>query len=121
MAKSYWFKKLEEDLPKISSQLRMRPATLGFHRIYFKQAYVHEVFEEMTEVGYDYEGYDPRIENQSYYEEYEDNPELVRKIKNFIEGYRDSRDRILRRVWMMRHDNEFYETAVNAYKQMELK
>ena len=121
MARSIWFKRLERGLPRISPQLRLVPIGLGFWRIYFKQAYVHEVFEEMPENGYDFEGYDPRIVNQSYYEEYEDHPELVRRIKNFIEGYWDSIRRLERRVFLLRHDREFYERSVNAYKHVELK
>ena len=99
----------------------MRRGKLGFHRIYFKQAYVHEIYEEMPLEGYDLESYDPRVENQSYYEEYEDNPELVRKIKNYVEGYIDSIGRIKTRVYMLKNDREFYENAVNAYKQVVLK
>lgn len=118
---SPWFKRLIKELPQISSQIRIKRIKLGFWRIYFKHFYIHEVFEEMPEVGFMFEGYDPRIESQSYYEEYEDNPELIRKIKNYIEGYRDSIKTIKTRIYMLRNNNEFYERSKNAYKQMTVK
>lgn len=119
--KSHWFKRLERELPSISSNLRMRRVGLGFWRIYFKQAYIHEVYEEMPEVGYDIVAYDPRLEKQSYFEKYEDHPELVRKIKNYVEGYRESSKRIRMRVWLFHNNSEFYERAKNAYKQVVIK
>jgi len=121
MAKSHWFRRLEQDLYKMDKQLRLVPVGLGFHRIYFKRAYVHEVFEEMPQVGYDIETYDPRLESQSYFEEFEDHPEMVRKIKNYVEGYWDSLRRIQRRVYRMRHNRQFYDQTVNAYSQMTIK
>lgn len=118
---SHWFKRFYEDCKKISPQLRFRRVKYGFYRIYFKQAYIHEVFKEMPQNGYDLEDLDPRFEDRRYYEEYEDNAELTRKIKNYVEGYFDSLDRIRTRVFMMKHNKEFNENATEAYKQMVIK
>lgn len=119
--KSIWFKRFIKELPQISSQLRVKRIKLGFYRIYFKHFYIHEVFEEMPEMGFMIDNYDPRLESQSYYEEYEDNAELTRKIKNYIEGYRDSIKTIKTRIYMLRNNKEFYERSQNAYKQMVVK
>lgn len=119
--KSIWFKRLIKELPAISSQIRIKRIKLGFHRIYFKHFYIHEVFEEMPETGFMIDDYDPRLESQSYYEEYEDNVELIRKIKNYIEGYRDSIKTIKTRIYMLRNNNEFYKRSEGAYRQMIIK
>lgn len=84
-------------------------------------AYIHEVYKEMPQVGYDYDDLDPRFEDKKYHEEFEDSNELTRKVKNYVEGYYDSLDRIRTRVYMMKNDKEFNERATNAYKQMVVK
>jgi len=118
---SIWFRRLGKDIPKISSQIRLKRIKYGFYRIYWKTAYLHEVYKEMPQIGYTKEDYDPRLENQSYFEEYEDNAELTRRIKNYTEGYYDSLGRIKRRNYLMRNDKEFNERATNAYKHMTIK
>ena len=110
-----------KDIPKISPDLRVVRVKLGFYRIYYRQAYLHEVYKEMPEHGYDFEDYDPRLDNQSYFEEYEDNATLIRTIKNYKEGYWDSLDTIRTRVFLMKNNAEFNEKATNAYKQMVVK
>lgn len=116
-----WFRRLIKDCKSISPHIRIKRIKLGFYRIYYNDAYLHEVYKEMPEHGYDIDDIDPRFENQSYYEEYEDNAELTRKIKNFVEGYWESIDRIRTRVYMMKNDKEFQTNAKNAYKQMRVK
>lgn len=71
--------------------------------------------------GYDIEIPNPRLENRSYYEEYEDNIDVIRNIKNYVEGYYDSSDRIQTRLWMHRHDKEFNEEAEQAYQAFHMK
>lgn len=110
-----------KDIPKLSSELRIVRVKLGFYRIFYKTAYIHEVYKEMPENGYDFEDEDPRLESQSYFEEYEDNAELIRKIKNYKEGYWDALDSIRTRVYLMKNDREFNEKSTNAYKQMVVK
>ena len=116
-----WFRRFVKDCKKISPHLKFKRVKLGFYRIYWRGAYLHEVYKDMPEHGYDIEDLDPRLENQSYYEEFEDNTELTRKIKNFVEGYWESLDRIRPRVYLMRHDKEFNERSTNAYRQMHVK
>lgn len=94
---------------------------MGFCRIYWKDSYLHEVYENMPQKGYDIETEDPRLENQSYYEEYEDNVELVRNIKNYVEGYYDSIDKIKTRVYLSKNDKEFAQRAHEAYKTVYIK
>lgn len=94
---------------------------MGFYRIYWQDAYLHEVYKEMPQKGYDIEEEDPRLESKQYYEEYEDTVDTVRTIKNFVEGYYDSLDHIKTRVYLLKNDKEFEQTAKNAYKQVYIK
>jgi hypothetical protein len=105
----------------MSPHIRFRRIKMGFYRITFKGAYIHEVYKEMPEKGYDLDDLDPRFESQKYYEEYEDEAEKTRKIKNYVEGYHDSIDRIKTRVYLMRNDKEFNQNATQAYQQLYVK
>lgn len=117
---SLWFRRLYKECKKISPHIRFKRVKNGFYRLYWRQAYFHEVYKEMPMIGYTMDDLDPRFENQKYFEEYEDQYELTRKIKNFVEGYHDSHGTIERRNYMMRNDKEFYDTARKAYKQMRI-
>lgn len=121
MAQSRWFKRLAKEVKRVSPHLRMKKCKLGFYRIYWQNAYLHEVFEEMPVLGYDFEDYDPRLESQQYFESLEDHYELVRKLKNYKEGYYDSRDRLWKRIYLMRNNQEFNERARRAYSQHTVK
>lgn len=94
---------------------------MGFYRIYWKDAYLHEVYSEMPPKGYDQESFDPRLDSLSYYQEFEDEVETVRTVKNFVEGYYDSIDKIRTRVYLLRNNQEFAEKAHNAYAQHIVK
>ena len=118
---NHWFLRLREDCRRISSHIRFKRIKHGFYRIYWRQAYLHECHKDMQMIGYDFEYYEPRLANKSYYEEYEDNAELIRNVKNFIEGYRDSIKTIKTRIYLLRNDKEFYERSKNAYQQMVIK
>lgn len=115
---SQWFKRLKKDIERMDPHLRLVRIQLGFYRIYWKDAYLHEVYKEMPEFGYDLDDKDMRLDDKAYYEEYEDQVEATRNIKNYVEGYWDSLDRIRTRMFMIRNDKEFNENARNAYKQM---
>ena len=117
---SLWFRRLFRECKKISPHIRFKRIKYGFYRLYWRQAYLHEVYKEMPMIGYTHEIDDPRLESQKYFEEYEDGGEIVRKIKNFVEGYYDSIKRIRTRVYMMQNNREFYTAARNAYKQMRV-
>lgn len=118
---SIWFKKLYKDSTKLSKYIRFKRIKMGFYRIYWKQAYVHEVYKYMPAKGYDFIDDDPRFENRKYYEEYEDKAELTMKIKNYMEGYYDSWSKIKTRVYNMRNNDEAYRAAREAYKEMRIK
>lgn len=121
MGGSRWFRRLVKDCKRISPHIRFKRISHGFYRIYWGQAYIHEVYGEMPQYGHDIYEKDIRLVSQKYYEEYEDRTKLTRKIKNYVEGYWDSLDTIRTRNWLMKHDNEFHKNAVNAYKQVVIK
>ena len=118
---SIWFRKFINKVSKLDSNIRVKRIKLGFYRLYWRRAYLHEVFKNMPVKGYDFEHYDPRFENKSYYEQYEDRAELTRKIKNCVEGYYDSLKTLLLRAYQMRNDKEFNEHATRAYSHMVIR
>jgi hypothetical protein len=118
---SIWFKRFYKEARKMSKHIRFKKIKCGFYRIYYGHAYMHEVYKEMPEKGYDMDDLDPRFEDKKYFEEYEDQAELTRKIKNFVEGYWDSIDTLRTRVYLMRNNAEYVNSANNAYKQMYVK
>lgn len=118
---SRWFRRFYKYCKKLDPHLRFKRIRLGYYRIYWKDKYLYEVYKEMPQFGYDWDDLDPRLEDQKYYEEYEDTTELTRKIKNFVEGYWEAVDRIRTRVYLLRNNKEFNENAGNAYKQMRVR
>ena len=119
--KSYWFEKFRIDAENLSIHFRFRRLKDGFWRIYWKDHYAGECFEEMTQNGYNIETYDYRLESQSYYEEYEDHVKTVRTIKNFVEGYWNGMASLKRKLYQLRRDKEFFETSQRAYKGMVIR
>ncbi len=116
-----WFKRLVKDCKKISPHIKFRRISHGFYRVYFNQAYIHEVYKEMPEFGHDIQDKDFNFITKKYNEEYETNADYIREIKNFVEGYWDALDTILTRTFMMKHDKEFNEIATNRYKTVIVK
>lgn len=121
MEGSKWFRRLVQDCKKISPYIRVKKINHGFYRIFWKTAYIHEVYKEMPQHGYDDETKDFHFKEKKYVEEYEDRAELTRKIKNYVEGYWESLDRIKTRVYMMRHNREFNEMATKRYSTFVVK
>lgn len=121
MEGTLWFRRFIKDCKQISSHIKVKRIKLGFYRIYYDNAYLYECYKEMPEHGYDIETEDPRFESRSYYEEYEDNAELTRKIKNFVEGYWEALDAVRTRVWLMKNNKGFNDSAKRAYRQMYVK
>lgn len=109
----------------MSPHLIFVPIQYGFYRIYWKNggepAYVHEVYKWMPHWSYEYEDKDIDLVSQRYYEEYEDQIALTRKIKNYVEGYWDSMDRLKTRLYMLRNDKAFREEATKAYRRVRVK
>ena len=125
MEGSIYFKRFVRDCKKISQHIRFKRVKCGFYRLYWtgggEPAYMYECFKEMPYKGYDWFDVDPRLESQKYFEEYEDQVELTRKIKNYVEGYYESLDIIKTRVYMLKNDKEFRDTATKAYRTMRVK
>ena len=122
MKGSRWFRRIVRNLRQMSPDFKIIHAKYGFYRIYWRGAYIHEIYAEMPYKGYDIEEEDIRNkDSQSYYEEYEDQNEITRKIKNYVEGYWDTFDTIRTRLWMLRNDEEFRKVSQQAYQQFVVK
>ena len=80
-----------------------------------------ECYDSMPAMWRDIENYDPRLESQKYYEEYEDHVKMVRTIKNFMEGYYDSIQKLKRCFWLLRHNEDFWKSSGNIYNQAVVK
>jgi len=122
---NYWFKRFQKDCKKISPAIHFKRIKYGYYRIYWmghgENAYLGECTKEMPIIGYDIYENDIRLESQKYFEEYEDQIELTKKIKNFVDGYYELLKNIKTRVYMMKHNKEFYKTVVDGYKQMRVR
>lgn len=122
---SHWFKRFFKEAKQMSSHIEFRRIKYGFYRIYWKgggePAYLGECYKEMPEIGYDIEEYDVQLQSQKYYEEFEDRNELTRKIKNFVEGYWESIDRLKTKIYMFKNNREYREMAVKQYSQFVVK
>lgn len=113
------------DCKKLSKHIEFVRIKYGFYRIYWtggaQPAYMHECYKWMPEKGYDMDENDPRFASLRYYEEFEDRAELSLKIKNFVEGYRDSMATMRKRVRMFKNNKEFRQNAIKAYSQFVVK
>lgn len=118
---SRWFKRLLKDCKQISPHIRVKRIKYGFFRIFWRGAYIHEIYKEMPQFGHDIYENDMRFISKKFFEEYEDRAELTRKIKNYVEGYYDSLDRIKTRVYMMRHNKEMNNIALQGYRKSVIK
>lgn len=122
---SYWFRRFVKDIKNLSPHFKFLPIQHGWYRIYWtgggEPAYIHEVWKYMPHKGYNIEQMDPNVVSQKYYQEYEDQLTLTRKIKNFVEGYWDSMRTMELRYYQLRNDREFRETATKAYRTIKVK
>lgn len=116
-----WFKRFKKECQQWSPHVRFKEIKLGFYRIYYKGFYIGEAYKEMPPKGYTKVEEDPRLDSQKYYEEYEDTVKATREIKNFVEGYFDALDQFRTRMYMLRHDDEFYENSRKAYQNVYIK
>lgn len=115
---SVWFKRLMKDLAKISKSFRVVKIRCGFYRIYWKEAYVHEVYKEMPKRGYVWYTDSPYKDSLRLMQEYEVDGELQRKIKNFVEGYDEASRAIKLRIFQFKHSPEHYRIAKDMYKHV---
>lgn len=122
---SFYFRRFVKDCKKLSGHLKFVPIQHGYYRLYWtgggQPAYIHEVWKWMPYMGYELEHKDMNIVSQRYYEEYEDQLEVNRKVKNFVEGYWDCRDRVQTRLYMLKNDKEFRNEATRAYEKVVVK
>ena len=100
-----WFRRFVRDARALSPHIKFKKIKLGFYRIYWvhsgESAYLGECYKEMPQKGYDIDENNIFLDNKKYYEELEDNAELIRKIKNFVEGYWESIESLKRKVYLL--------------------
>ncbi len=118
---SYWFRRFVGELYKMSPYFKIRRIRHGFYRIYWKDAYVHEVYKEMPRKGYVWYTESPYKESLKLMLEYEQDGEIQRKVKNFVEGYDDAMRAVKLRVYQFKNNDEHYRTAKDMYKQLVIK
>jgi 4-alpha-glucanotransferase len=120
-----WFRRFVKEAQAMSSHIRFKRIKYGFYRIYWvgggESAYIGECYKEMPEHGYDIEDLNQDLDSKKYFEEFEDNAELIRKVKNFVEGYRESIKTLRTRIYMLKNDKEFRNKAVEGYKTRVVK
>lgn len=115
---SYWFRRLVKDLRKISKHFKVRRIRMGFYRIYWKDAYVHEVYKEMPANGYEWYTESPYKDSLKLMLEYEQDGEIQRKVKNYVEGYYEAIKAIRLRTYQFKNNDEHYRTAKDMYKHV---
>lgn len=118
---SYWFRRLVKELYKTSKYFKVRRIRCGFYRIYWKDAYVHEVYKEMPQRGYEWYTFSPYLESLRLVQEYEQDGEIQRKIKNFVEGYEEASKAIKLRMYQFKNNDEHYRIAKDMYKHVVIK
>lgn len=122
---SIWFRRFRTEAEKMSKHIRFKRIKFGFYRIFWVgdgiNAYLMECSKDMPQFGYDIEEKNFQLESKSYYEEYEDNAELIQKIKNFKEGYWDSIDRLKTNIYLFKNNKEHRKEQQAAYKEFKVK
>jgi hypothetical protein len=118
---SVWFRRLVRELYSQSKHFRVKKIRHGFFRIYWKNAYVHEIYKEMPYRGYVWYTDSPYKESLKLMQEYEQPGEIQRKIKNFVEGYYESEKAIRLRIYQFKNNYEHYKLARDMYKQVVIK
>lgn len=118
---SYWFRRMMRDLARMSKYFKVRRIRHGFYRIYWKDAYVHEVYKEMPYRGYTWYTESPYKDSLKLIQEWEQDGEIQRKVKNFVEGYSEASKAIKLRVYQFKNNDEHYQLAKDMYKQVVIK
>lgn len=118
---SPWFRRLMRDLARSSKHFRVRRIRNGFYRIYWKDAYVHEVYKEMPCKGYSWYTESPYKDSLKLMQQYEQDGDIQRKVKNFVEGYYEASKAIKLRTYQFKNNDEHYRIAKDMYKQVVIK
>lgn len=71
--------------------------------------------------GYNIETDSPYKESFKLMQEYEQDGEIQRKVKNFVEGYVEAKKAILLREYQFKNNDEHYRTAKDMYKKVVIK
>lgn len=120
-----WFKRFRREAEKLSKHIKFKRIKFGFYRLFWVgdgvSAYLYECNKDMPQFGYDIEEKNFQLESKKYFEEYEDHAELIQKIKNYREGYWDSRDKLLTNVYLLKNNSEHRKEAQMAYQEMKVK
>lgn len=120
-----WFRRFVKEAEAMSPHIRFKRIKFGFYRIFWVgdgvSAYIGECSKFMPEIGYDIEEKNFQLESKSFYEEMEDNAELIQKIKNFREGYWDSKERLKTNIYLMKNNKDHRKEQQAAYQQMVIK
>ncbi len=118
---SYWFRRVVKEAKRLSTHIRFKRIKGGFYRIYYRHAYIGECHKNMPEHGYDIYERGIGFENYEYYQQYHDNADSSLRIKNFVEGYWETKRRLKFKLYQFYHDPEFYKQALQGYSQMRVK
>jgi len=121
MEGSYWFQKLVRETARSSPHIRFRRIKGGYYRIYYRNAYIGECSKNMPEMGHDIFERAQGFEDYSYYEEHHGNADAAMRIKNFVEGYWETKNRLKLKLFQFYNDKEFASIAINGYKQLRIK
>lgn len=118
---SVWFRRLIKEITAKSKYFKVRRIRQGFFRIYWKDAYVYEVYKEMPYRGYEWYGEDEDADSLKLMLEYEQDGDIQRKVKNFVEGYAEAKRAIDLCIYQFKNDPEHYKVAKQAYRQSVIK
>ena len=118
---SPWFRRFVRDLYRMSKHFKVRRIRCGFYRVYWKNAYVHEVYKEMPYRGYVWYTESPYVDSLKLVQEWEQDGEIQRKVKNFVEGYSESSKAVKIRIYQFKNNDERYRIAKDMYKQAVIK
>ena len=118
---SQYFRRLVKELYSRSKYYRVVRIREGFFRIYWKDAYVHEMYKEMPYRGYVWYSESPYKGSLKLMQEYEQDGEIQRKVKNFVEGYSEASKAIRLREFQFKNDAEHYKMAKDMYSRVVIK
>lgn len=118
---SFWFRRLVRELKSTSKHFRIKRIRHGFYRVYWKDAYVHELYKEMPYRGFSWYTDSPYKESLKLMQEYEEDGTLQRKIKNFVEGYVEASKAIKLRMYQFKNNDEHYRIAKDMYRHVVIK
>jgi hypothetical protein len=79
------------------------------------------MYKEMPAKGYSIETDSPYKESLKLMQEWEQDGELQRKIKNYVEGYYEARKAIMLRMYQFKNNDEHYKIAKDMYKHVVIR